>query len=207
MLPLIAGVRNGPRRARARGFSLTEVLVALVVCGIGLLGLAKMESLALSSTDVAGTRSIAALEAASLAAMMRADRAYWAGDVSALGTTSISGGSSTAWPTVSGNATLSQNPPANLCAGLAAASCTPAQLATLDVNRWGRDLGAWLPAGYSANVTCALNPPSTTAVTCEIVLNWAENAVGVNSQQSGVTGASAAFTTTQSPQYTLTVEP
>ena len=78
---------------------------------------------------------------------------------------------------------------------------------TLDVNRWGRDLGAWLPAGYSANVTCALNPPSTTAVTCEIVLNWAENAVGVNSQQSGVTGASAAFTTNQSPQYTLTVEP
>ena len=34
------------------GFSLIEVMVALVVCSIGLLGLAKMESLAIASQDV-----------------------------------------------------------------------------------------------------------------------------------------------------------
>ena len=43
-------------RRRSRGFSLVEILVALIVSSIGLLGLAKMEALALASTDVAGTR-------------------------------------------------------------------------------------------------------------------------------------------------------
>jgi len=61
-----------------RGFSLVEVMVALVVCAIGLLGLAKMESLAVASTSVAAARSIAAIEASSLAAAMHANKAYWA---------------------------------------------------------------------------------------------------------------------------------
>ena len=43
----------GPRYRRARGFSLMEVMVALVVSTVGLLGLAKMEALAISSTGVA----------------------------------------------------------------------------------------------------------------------------------------------------------
>src|ERR1700727_3977341 len=53
---------------RARGFSLMEVIVALVVSPVGLLGLAKMEALAMSSTGVASSRSLAAIEASSLAA-------------------------------------------------------------------------------------------------------------------------------------------
>jgi type IV pilus assembly protein PilV len=68
----------GPAYRRARGFSLMEVMVALVVSTVGLLGLAKMEALALSSTSVAGSRSLAAIEAASLAAAMHANPGYWA---------------------------------------------------------------------------------------------------------------------------------
>ena len=41
------GRRAAPRPA-ARGFSLVEVLVSLVVVSVGLLGLAKMESLAIA---------------------------------------------------------------------------------------------------------------------------------------------------------------
>lgn len=52
------------------GFTLLEVMVALVVLSIGLLGVLKLESVAYSSTNVASKRSIAALEAASLAAAM-----------------------------------------------------------------------------------------------------------------------------------------
>ena len=66
------------RTLRERGFSLVEVMVALVICAVGLLGLAKMESLALSSTSVANSRSLAAIEASSLAAAMHANPGYWA---------------------------------------------------------------------------------------------------------------------------------
>jgi len=70
-----------PAYQRARGFSLMEVMVALVVSTVGLLGLAKMEALALSSTSVAGSRSLAAIEASSLAAAMHANPGYWAAGV------------------------------------------------------------------------------------------------------------------------------
>src|ERR1700743_3298461 len=63
---------------RAAGFSLVEVMVALIVLSVGLLGIAKMQGLALSSTTSARMRSIAALEASSIASTMSADRSYWA---------------------------------------------------------------------------------------------------------------------------------
>src|SRR5579871_1202658 len=59
------------------GFSVLEVMVALIIISVGLLGIAKMQALAIASTTTSRTRSIAALEAASLASAMRADRAYW----------------------------------------------------------------------------------------------------------------------------------
>ena len=53
---------------RSHGFSLLEVMIALVVLSVGLLGILKLEASAVSSTNIAAKRSIAALEAASLAA-------------------------------------------------------------------------------------------------------------------------------------------
>ena len=38
-------------RGAARGFSLIEVMVALIVIAVGLLGIAKMQSLALMATN------------------------------------------------------------------------------------------------------------------------------------------------------------
>src|SRR3981189_1478832 len=68
---------------KSRGFSLVEVMGALIIVSVGLLGIAKMQALALSSTGTARLRSLAALEAASLAASMHADRAYWAAGATA----------------------------------------------------------------------------------------------------------------------------
>src|SRR5262249_11240834 len=73
---------NAKRSLRAyRGFSLVEVMVALAITAVGLLGLAKMESLAVSSTQVASARSLAAIQASSLAAAMHANPGYWASGV------------------------------------------------------------------------------------------------------------------------------
>src|SRR5882762_10823187 len=61
-----------------RGFGLIEVLIAVLVVAIGLLGFAKMQALAVGSTRSSGTRAIVALQTSALAAAMRANEAYWA---------------------------------------------------------------------------------------------------------------------------------
>src|SRR5580700_12341596 len=63
-----------------RGFSLIEVMVALIIIAVGMLGIAKMQALALSTTESSGVRSLVAIEAASLAASMHANRDYWVGN-------------------------------------------------------------------------------------------------------------------------------
>ena len=63
---------------RAHGFSLIEVMVAVVVICIGLLGIAKMQAMALSNTNMSRQRSLAAIEAASFASAMHSNRQYWA---------------------------------------------------------------------------------------------------------------------------------
>ncbi|WP_425531315.1 type IV pilus modification PilV family protein, partial [Metallibacterium scheffleri] len=49
-------MRFAPNRP-ARGFSLVEVLVALIVVAVGLLGIAKMQALLLADTGVSRLRT------------------------------------------------------------------------------------------------------------------------------------------------------
>ena len=72
---------RAPRSAPAsnRGVSLLEVLIALVVISIGLLGIAKMQALAIASTRVSSMRSLISIEASSLASAIHANRLYWTG--------------------------------------------------------------------------------------------------------------------------------
>ena len=70
-----------PNPYRTQGFSLIEVMVAVVVICIGLLGIAKMQAMALSNTNMSRQRSLAAIEAASIAASMHSNRQYWAGTI------------------------------------------------------------------------------------------------------------------------------
>ena len=174
----------GPGRRRARGFSLMEVMVALVVSTIGLLGLAKMEALALSSTSVAGSRSLAAIEAASLAAAMHANPGYWAAN------------------TAPASIVISSAPGGNpysaapACTVVGASSCAPQAMAFNDLNQWAGAVNAVLP-GYLATITCS---QANLPVTCTIQLQWAENGVAVNAQQTQM-GSLAA------PTYVLWVQP
>jgi len=180
----------------ARGFSLVEVLIALIVLSVGLLGIAKMEALALSSTAVASRRALAAVEAASLADSMHANRGYW-------------GSAANAAITITGT-TVSNGP------GAAGADCTKAganapcsapDLASYDLQSWANALSALLP-GDQATVTCN----TTTPLECSIQIQWSEQAVGLNNAQSQATstpagetaGTSAAI---QNTTYTLYVEP
>jgi type IV pilus assembly protein PilV len=171
----------------ARGFSLIEVLVTWVLIATGVLGMAKMQATALSSTQTARVRSLIALQAGSLAAAMRANRAYWAA------------GLAPARFTAAG--TQVSDPGGVLSATVActASPCTPAQLAADDVQHWIGALNAQFPS-YTAAVNCAA--AAGTPVSCDIHLSWNEKQVAI--QRSGAASA-AAQTSVQ--QYTLHVLP
>jgi type IV pilus assembly protein PilV len=179
----------------ARGFSLVEVLVALIVLSVGLLGIAKMEALALSSTAVSSRRALAAIEAASLADTMHVNRGYWAASAAGVNIT------------VSG--TTVTNPPLGAtpdCAG-AGAPCTSAGLATYDLQQWANNLNQLLPA-YQATIQCN----NSTPVECSIQIQWSEQAIGLNNGQAQATSTAASETAgtsaaMQNPTYTLYVEP
>jgi len=176
-----------------RGFSLVEVLVTIIVLGVGLLGIAKMQALALSSTGVASARSLAAIEAASLAASMHADRAYWAqGGVAAAPGVTVVG-------TVISDATLAAPADCTTAAGVNPPACAPQVLAAYDVQRWAASLQSLLP-GAASTIVCTnvVNAP----VDCTIQIQWGENAVAMMKQGNVTAGA-----TFNVPTYTLYVEP
>ena len=182
---------------RARGFSLVEVMVALLVISIGLLGIAKMQALALSNTSGARLRALAALEAAGLAATMQADRNYWSA-ITATTTATVTTGAVTA----ASDATLKTTVVCMKGAASSAAPCNVSQMAGYDLQQWATDLQGVLGNGANAaSVTCN-TATATDPVSCMITINWTESQVNTNSVEAG--GNNAALT---NPSYTLFVDP
>jgi len=182
---------------RSRGFTLIEVLVAVVVICVGMLGIAKMQALALSNTTTSRMRALASLEAASLAAAMHSNRLYWSAAAPASVTVVPTAIASTDANMAAQAGVDLGNLPA--CVGTLAGGvqCTPSNLAAYDLANWATDLGALLP-NPSATILC---PPAVNGpVSCTIQITWTEHAVRVNAQAI-VTGQFA------TPTYTLYVEP
>ncbi len=185
--------------APMRGFSLIEVMVALIIIAIGMLGVAKMQALALSTTGSSGIRSLVALEAASLASSMHTNRDYWVGGPPpASFTVTIN---TTAVNTVS----VVINDPTNTlgvaqpCATTTAGCTSPAQIAAYDVQQWGAALGQIVPAAL-ATISCSTAVPSS----CTIQITWQENVTSTNNATAANGSAPSVL---NSPQYTLYVEP
>jgi type IV pilus assembly protein PilV len=186
---------------RAAGFTLVEVLVSLIIIAVGMLGLAKIQALAYASTGIAGTQSLAALQASSLVSAMRANRNYWSTAAPFTYTFTFSSGTPTTVTLT--DATLANT--YDCTSGGANAPCTPAQLAAYDLKNttngptrgWIWALNAVLP-NPSATISCP-TPAAGAQLVCSIQITWAENTVSVNSQSQ----ASAL----QPPTYTVFVVP
>jgi type IV pilus assembly protein PilV len=175
---------------RQRGFSLIEVLVALIIIGVGMLGIAKIQALSYASTGTAAQRSIAAILASSMSSAMRANRAYWSVQAAAAQqTVTITSGAFTPAPT---DTVLSSTP---TCVS---ASCTPQLLAAYDLHQWATALSGALP-NSTGTINCY--PPTATnyPVGCTILVTWSERSIGLNAQSQGPTMVG--------PDYTLYVEP
>lgn len=161
---------NLPSRAsNQRGFSLLEVMIAVVIFSVGLIGLALLLTSSIRANHVGFLHSQATFVAESIADRMRANVAgVW-----------LDG--------YDGTFDASTAPPGNLCEG--ASACTPGEIAARDVWAWGVMVGQLLPAG-SGTVTCtptAGGPAVTAALltrvppysgTCTIQIDWVEQSEG-----------------------------
>jgi type IV pilus assembly protein PilV len=190
-----------PRRP-ASGFTLIEVMVALIIIAIGMLGIAKMQALALSTTESSGTRSLVAIEAASLAASMHANRDYWmAGPPPSSFTVSVTttGPSTHSVVVTDPTSVLSAAPSCGLTS--ACATGNSSQIAAYDVQQWGQALAQIVPAAL-ATITCNTSTPPS----CTIQIVWQENVVST-SNSVAATSSGAGANVLNSPVYTLYVEP
>jgi type IV pilus assembly protein PilV len=199
--------------ARAQGFTLVEVLVALVIISIGMLGIAKMQALALSGTGVSRSRSLAAIQAASLADAMHANRQYWSTGLptaAAVVATATNGTAASADGTLSGAlgtvaALLSASTPAySIYCNNIATPCSGTNMAAADFYNWALDLKAVLP-NSTATVTCnGTNAP--TPADCIIKIDWTEVLVAADATQ-GAAAAAGSNAAIQQPTYILYVVP
>lgn len=164
-------------RPRQQGFSMLEVLIAVLVFSLGMLGLAGLLIFAISSNHVAYLRTQATFLAHNMAARMSANPAgLW-------GTGGVSDYDGT-FPVSASTATC-------------AAGCSPAELAAYDKAQWSTQLTTFLPSasGTIACTTAGISYSPTGAQTgmrppyggtCTMTLKWneARSATGVGAPHS-----------------------
>ncbi|QWT21532.1 type IV pilus modification protein PilV [Bacillus sp. NP157] len=150
--------------ARVRGVSLIEVLIAVLVFGVGIIGLAGLLIVSFRSNQVGYLRTQAEFIASGMADRMRANPlGVWSG-----------GYDSTSYPV-----TATQD-----CTTTSA--CTPAQLAKRDQYQFSNQLTTFLP-NATASIACTkgatadptqlqMRPPY--AGNCVMQINWSERTAG-----------------------------
>lgn len=190
---------------RTQGFTLVEVMVAVIVICIGLLGIAKMQALSLNNMSTSRQRSLAAIEAASLAAAMHSNRGYWASTPPATITLAVGGNVTSSDGNVLAAQTMTDIAAPNACVGTSGggAKCVPLNLAAYDLAIWVNDLDTLLP-NATATISCpaVINAP----ISCTIQIAWTEQAVSMTAQEAAqqAAGNVGQF---ESPGYELYVEP
>ena len=120
---------TGNRRAGTSGFSIIEVLVALVILSVGLLGLAALQAEGLRGTSAAIQRTTAVSYASDIADRMRANNSGLANYVVSRSDKALKGRSLTC-----GDDHVSGNP-------VNAKTCTATDMAQHDLFKWKAELG------------------------------------------------------------------
>lgn len=160
-----------PPRKRQSGFSLLEVLIALVLFAVALMGFAGAAVVSMRSGTTATSRSQAIVLAQFIENRMRANpRGVLDGNYA-------------------GTFNLASGAPGNNCTS----GCSPSALANYDLLSWGQALGRAMPEG-TGTIRCALDPIPVSANTnltprglCTVTITWSEQVdAGL---RGGATGA------------------
>jgi len=138
------------------GFTLIEVLVAMLVLAFGLLGLAGLQATSLGNNQSAYNRSQATQLAYDLADRMRANR-------------SVAGNYLTTFMSPTAATCTTNDTPCTACASVAN-SCTPVQMAEKDLFEWNLALTNTLPGGTGTI--------EITGAVYTININWDDNRDG-----------------------------
>jgi type IV pilus assembly protein PilV len=129
--------------SRHRGFSMIEVLVAIVISAVALLALAGVNATSLRYTKMSQYRATATQLANDMGERLRANKGSPA--VGALAATGFFAGDYDYTTDFAGQGTRADLP-AELC-DTAASNCTPADIAALDLAQWRRLVRDQLPQG------------------------------------------------------------
>jgi len=130
---------------RARGFTLVEAMVALVVLAVGMLGIAGLYVTTLRSGGGAIYRMQAVSLAADLADRIRANR-----------------GANVAYAGAAAN---------NNCYGAGSVDCSPALMAANDLLVWQQQIAGTLPGGNGVVAVAGAAAPFTYTIT----ITWTES--------------------------------
>lgn len=139
-----------------KGFTLIEVLIAMLVLAVGLLGLAGLQATSLGHNLSAYNRGQATQLAYDIAERMRANP-------------SVAGNYLTTFMAPTAATCATNDTPCTACTS-AANSCTPAQLTVKDLFEWNIALTSTLPSG-TGTITI-------TGAVYTITVNWDDNRDG-----------------------------
>jgi len=148
---VIPGIKHSENKQR--GFTLLEVLIALLVLSIGLLGLAALQTTGLRSNEMASMRTTSTMLAYDISDRMRANPQG----------------------TIDGDYIIDSDPVTGTipdCTSASSTDCTTAELATFDLSQWKTAL-AQLPGGQG-DISQAAGTPLVNTIT----VRWDENRTG-----------------------------
>lgn len=153
--------RHRGNKASAAGSSLIEILVALVITAVVLLGLMRLVPGTFLQTSEARTRAFVATQMQALVVAVQANRAYW------VASADVAHGADAAGARRVIALDAASLPPADLCEH---APCRPLQMALADVARV-RDALRQRVTAARGEVACA-GPAGQ--VSCVVRLSWQE---------------------------------
>ncbi len=157
MAKLFRGIYRPPQQ----GFTLVEVLVALVVLAIGLLGLASLQMMSIKFNSDSYLRTQATTLAYDIADRMRANRTAALSGAYHSPTTADANAKQAAYVACSGGS----------CSCYAGGNCNGANLALFDLGTWYQRVELALPGSTESRPTISYDAATNIAT---VTINWRE---------------------------------